>query len=161
MLFNHTIVVENSSQLKITNQKEKIMNEMDVWNYMQTALSTGATQGIVVAIFIGMGFWISGAMYNSTDKNIVGKITASVFVLTVGMFYLFNGAVVEWNLNQVAAGLAYLKETTEGISAGGQILIDANDPGAPFSLIPNVFSGLFLLSVLVMQLSGIWMTKKS
>ena len=52
MLFNHTIVVENYSQLKITNQKEKIMNEMDAWNYMQTALSTGATQGIVVAIFI-------------------------------------------------------------------------------------------------------------
>ncbi len=137
------------------------MNEMDMWNYMQTAVSTGATQGIGIAIMIGLGFWISGAMYNSTDKNIIGKITASVFVLTVAVFYLFNGALVEWNLNQVAAGLSYLKETTEGISPGGQVIIDANDPGAPFSLMPNLFSGLFLLSVLVMQLSGIWMTKKS
>ena len=136
------------------------MNELDLWNYMQNAVSTGATQGIGIAILIGLGFWISGAMYNSTDKNIIGKITASVFVLTVAMFYLFNGALVEWNVNQVAAGLAYLKETTEGISPGGQVIIDANDPGAPFSLIPNLFSGLFLLSVLVMQLSGIWMTKK-
>ncbi len=136
------------------------MNELDMWNYMQNAVSTGATQGIGIAILIGLGFWISGAMYNSTDKNIIGKITASVFVLTVAMFYLFNGALVEWNVNQVAAGLAYLKETTEGISPGGQVIIDANDPGAPFSLIPNLFSGLFLLSVLVMQLSGIWMTKK-
>ena len=137
------------------------MNEMDMWNYMQTAVSTGATQGIGIAIMIGLGFWISGAMYNSTDKNIIGKITASVFVLTVAVFYLFNGALVEWNLNQVAAGLYYLKETTEGISPGGQVIIDANDPGAPFSLMPNLVSGLFLLSVLVMQLSGIWMTKKS
>ena len=136
------------------------MNELDMWNYMQNAVSTGATQGIGIAILIGLGFWISGAMYNSTDKHIIGKITASVFVLTVAMFYLFNGALVEWNVNQVAAGLAYLKETTEGISPGGQVIIDANDPGAPFSLIPNLFSGLFLLSVLVMQLSGIWMTKK-
>ena len=136
------------------------MNEIDMWNYMQTAVNTGATQGIGIAILIGLGFWISGAMYASTDKNIIGKITASVFVLTVAMFYLFNGALVEWNVNQVAAGLAYLKETTEGISPGGQVIIDANDPGAPFSLIPNLFSGLFLLSVLVMQLSGIWMTKK-
>ena len=136
------------------------MNEIDMWNYMQTAVNTGATQGIGIAILIGLGFWISGAMYASKDKNIIGKITASVFVLTVAMFYLFNGALVEWNVNQVAAGLAYLKETTEGISTGGQVIIDANDPGAPFSLIPNLFSGLFLLSVLVMQLSGIWMTKK-
>ena len=136
------------------------MNEIDMWNYMQTAGNTGATQGIGIAILIGLGFWISGAMYASKDKNIIGKITASVFVLTVAMFYLFNGALVEWNVNQVAAGLAYLKETTEGISPGGQVIIDANDPGAPFSLIPNLFSGLFLLSVLVMQLSGIWMTKK-
>ena len=137
------------------------MNELDMWNYMQTAVSNGATQGIGIAIMIGLGFWISGAMYNSTDKNIIGKITASVFVLTVAVFYLFNGALVEWNLNQVAAGLSYLKETTEGISPGGQVIIDANDPGAPFSLMPNLVSGLFLLSVLVMQLSGIWMTKKS
>ena len=137
------------------------MNEVDMWNYMQAAVSTGATQGIGIAIMIGLGFWISGAMYNSTDKNIIGKITASVFVLTVAVFYLFNGALVEWNINQVAAGLSYLKETTEGISPGGQVIIDANDPGAPFSLIPNIVSGLFLLSVLVMQLSGIWMSKKS
>ena len=137
------------------------MNEMDMWNYMQTAVSTGATLGIGIAIMIGLGFWISGTMYNSTDKNIIGKITASVFILTVAVFYLFNGALVEWNLNQVAAGLSYLKETTEGISPGGQVIIDANDPGAPFSLMPNLVSGLFLLSVLVMQLSGIWMSKKS
>ena len=137
------------------------MNEMDMWNYMQNAVNTGATQGIGIAILIGLGLWISGAMYNSTDKNIIGKITASVFVLSVAMFYLFNGALVEWNVNQVAAGLTYLKETTEGISPGGQTIIDANDPDAPFSLIPNLFSGLFLLSVLIMQLSGIWMTKKS
>ena len=100
-------------------------------------------------------------MYNSTDKNIIGKVSASVFVLTVATFYLFNNALVEWNVNQVAAGLAFLKETTEGISPGGQVIIDANNPGAPFSLMPNLVQGLFLLSVLVMQLSGIWMTKKS
>jgi len=134
---------------------------MDLWNYAQVASNTGANQGIVIAILMGLGFWISGAMYNSTDKNIIGKVTASVFVLTVAIFFLFNNALVEWNINQVAAGLAYLKETTEGISPGGQVIIDANDPGAQFSMVPNLIQGLFLLSVLVMQLSGIWMTKKS
>ena len=137
------------------------MNEYDLWTYAQAANSTGALYGIGLAIFIGLGFWISGTMYNSADKNIIGKITASVFVLTVATFYLFNNALVEWNINQVAAGLSYLKETTEGISPGGQVIIDANAPGAPFSLIPNAVAGLFIASVLVMQLSGIWMTKKS
>ena len=137
------------------------MNEYDLWTYAQAANSTGALYGIGLAIFIGLGFWISGTMYNSADKNIIGKITASVFVLTVATFYLFNNALVEWNINQVAAGLSYLKETTEGISPGGQVIIDANDPGTPFSLIPNAVAGLIIASVLVMQLSGIWMTKKS
>ena len=50
------------------------MNEMDMWNYMQNAVNTGATQGIGIAILIGLGLWISGAMYNSTDKNIIGKL---------------------------------------------------------------------------------------
>ena len=53
------------------------MNEIDMWNYMQTAVNTGATQGIGIAILIGLGFWISGAMYASKDKNIIGKITAT------------------------------------------------------------------------------------
>tara|TARA_Y100001936_G_scaffold75971_1_gene74523 strand:- start:456 stop:869 length:414 start_codon:yes stop_codon:yes gene_type:complete len=137
------------------------MSEMDIWNYATAASSANGTQGIGLAILIGLGFWISGAMYNSTDKNIVGKITASVYMLTVGVFFLFNAAIFEWNINQVAAGLEYLKETTEGISPGGQAIINANDPGAPFSMVPNLVQGLFLLSVLVMQLSGVWMTKKS
>tara|TARA_B100002019_G_scaffold278526_1_gene279447 strand:- start:519 stop:932 length:414 start_codon:yes stop_codon:yes gene_type:complete len=137
------------------------MTEMDLWNYATTASNANANQMIVIAILMGLGFWISGTMYNSNDKNIVGKITASIFVLTVASFFLFNTALLEWNINQVAAGLSYLKETTEGISPGGQVIIDANNPGAPFSMMPNLVQGLFLLSVLVMQLSGIWMTKKA
>jgi len=137
------------------------MTEMDLWNYATTASNANANQMIVIAILMGLGFWISGTMYNSSDKNIVGKITASIFVLTVASFFLFNTALLEWNINQVAAGLSYLKETTEGISPGGQVIIDANNPGAPFSMMPNLIQGLFLLSVLVMQLSGIWMTKKA
>ena len=137
------------------------MTEMDLWNYATTASNANANQMTVIAILMGLGFWISGTMYNSSDKNIVGKITASIFVLTVASFFLFNTALLEWNINQVAAGLSYLKETTEGISPGGQVIIDANNPGAPFSMMPNLVQGLFLLSVLVMQLSGIWMTKKA
>ena len=49
------------------------MNEYDLWTYAQAANSTGALYGIGLAIFIGLGFWISGTMYNSTDKNIIGK----------------------------------------------------------------------------------------
>ena len=70
------------------------MNEYDLWTYAQAANSTGALYGIGLAIFIGLGFWISGTMYNSADKNIIGKITASVFVLTVATLYLFNNALV-------------------------------------------------------------------
>ena len=40
-----------------------------------------------------------------------------------------------------------------------KMIIEANDPGAPFSMIPDLIPGLFLVSVLVMQLAGIW-TKK-
>ena len=108
---------------------------------------------------IGLGFGISTAIYNNADANLVAKIAATVFVLCVAMGFLFNGAIAEWNINQAAAGLVWLSENTEGISPGGQLIIEANDPGAPFSMVPSLFPGLFILSVLVMQLGGIW-TKK-
>ena len=34
------------------------MNEIDIWNYMQNAVNTGAKQGIGIAILIGLGLWI-------------------------------------------------------------------------------------------------------
>ena len=137
------------------------MTEMDVWNFMVSVREATGINSIGIILMIGLGFGISTAIYNNADANLVAKIAATVFVLCVAMGFLFNGAIAEWNINQAAAGLVWLSENTEGISPGGQLIIEANDPGAPFSMVPSLFPGLFILSVLVMQLSGIWMTKKS
>ena len=159
-ILNHVeyFVNENYSQKTNINWRHK-MNEMDIWTYMVSVREASGIQGIGVILLIGIGFGISSAIYNSENANIIGRVAATVFVLCVAMGYLFNGAITEWNFNQAAAGLAFLAETTEGISPGGQMIIEANDPGAPFSMIPDLIPGLFLVSVLVMQLAGIW-TKK-
>ena len=38
--------------------------------------------------------------------------------------------------------------------------LDAGDPAAPLTLMPNLIEGLFLGSVLLIQLTQTWITKK-
>ena len=60
-------------------------------------------------------------------------------LLNFAMFYLFNGT----------------------ISPNAQMHLDKrNDPAAPLTLAPNPIQGLFILSILVIQLFQTWTTKK-
>jgi hypothetical protein len=46
------------------------------------------------------------------------------------------------------------------VSQGAQYIISqAGAPGSEVSLIPNPVQGLFLLSILTIQLGGLWMKK--
>ena len=45
------------------------------------------------------------------------------------------------------------------ISSGAQEMIAAAEPGAAFNLMPDMISGIFILAILVMQLTTIWMKK--
>ena len=45
------------------------------------------------------------------------------------------------------------------ISSGAVNFIAANEPGKEFNLMPNMVGGLFMVTVLGMQMFSIWMKK--
>ena len=67
---------------------------------------------------------------------------------------------MEWHVNGVANAFAELKAAGTSISPNAQMHLDANDPAAPLTLAPSPIQGLFLLSILVIQLFQTWATKK-
>ena len=67
---------------------------------------------------------------------------------------------MEWHMNGVANAFSELSQAGTSISPNAQMHLDASDPAAPFTMMPNLVQGLFLGSILVIQLSQTWMTKK-
>ena len=134
------------------------MEEINAWNYLQYAGNTSATWAIGLAFLTWVGLRISGNVYSDASTNIVIRIAGTVFCLSVASFWLYTWALLEWNVNGVA-GVFSAMQAQGDISSGAQFLIANTDPGAEPSMMPNIAQGLFLLSVLVIQLSGLWKKK--
>ena len=67
---------------------------------------------------------------------------------------------MEWHVNGVANAFSELLAAGTSISPNAQMHLDANDPAAPLTMMPSLVQGLFLGSILVIQLAQTWMTKK-
>ena len=113
-----------------------------------------------VAFLIWVGFRISNNISSSETPNILGQIAATVFVLMVALNGLFISATVDWINNGIAGILQSMADAGSEISGGAAQFISLNNPGADWTLVPNMFAARFWLSVLVMQLSGIWVRKQ-
>tara|TARA_B100000427_G_scaffold62497_1_gene49273 strand:+ start:169 stop:579 length:411 start_codon:yes stop_codon:yes gene_type:complete len=135
------------------------MEEINAWNYMQMAGTTSATYFIGMAFLTWVGFRISSSVYNADSSNMIVKVAGTVFCLTVAWFWLFIWAIAEWNFNGVAGVFAFMQSEGMQISSGAQYVIANSNPGAEPSIMPNIPQGLFLLSVLAIQLGGLWMKK--
>ncbi len=137
------------------------MTEMDVWSmWLQGGQMTGIAFASV-AFLIWVGFRISNNVSNSESPNIIDQIAATVFVLMVALNGLFISSLVDWINNGIAGILQAMADAGSEISGGAAQFISMNNPGADWTLVPNIFAALFWLSILVMQLSGIWGRKGS
>ena len=135
--------------------------ELQIWSIHWTAM-TALVISLAMSIFaVWVGFRLSNGIHNSWESNIVAKIAVNVFNLCVAYFVLFWWAYLEWHNNGVANAFKELSEAGTSISPNAQMHLDAGDPAAPLSMLPNLIEGLFLGSILLIQLSQTWMTKKS
>ena len=129
------------------------MSELDIWSLMAAWNTAFAVMLLSCIVGTWLGFRISNNIYEQGSAPKLGKVLATVYCLCMSGF--------SW---QVMAGLVGLgrgfgvlfKElsTIQEISAGAQEL--AMEPDLNLSYI--VIS-LFVLSVIAMQLAGIWMKK--
>jgi len=131
--------------------------EMEVWSLFWQAGLTNAVY------FAGLAFllWVSFRAANMAgdSDNFIGKIFVTVFCLLIVIQLNFNGASAEWVTNGIAGVFAAMQAQGVEISSGAQSLIAASEPGKEFNLIPNLLGGIFMVTVLGMQLSQIWMKK--
>ena len=134
--------------------------ELQIWSIHWTAM-TALVISLAMSIFaVWVGFRLSNGIYNSGETNIVAKIAVTVFNLCDAWFLLIWWGYMEWHMNGVANAFSELSQAGTSISPNAQMHLDASDPAAPFTMMPNLVEGLFLGSILVIQLSQTWMTKK-
>ena len=85
--------------------------------------------------------------------------STTFFCLFVANGWMYNFAFSEWNANGVASAMASIQEGGAVLSTYATELINATEPGAGFSLMPDVIQGLFILSVLIMSVGPMWIKK--
>jgi|TARA_B110000967_G_C18322792_1_gene288323 hypothetical protein len=136
------------------------MTELDIWTTFNISQSAAGAHFIGVAFLIWVGLRVSNNIRNSDEANLIMKLAGTGFCVSVAFFCAMNTGWYEWNMNGAAAGLQYLSSTDVPISPGAEKFIANANPGADFNLIPDLMQGVFLASVLVMQMGQIWMPKK-
>tara|TARA_B100000482_G_scaffold41952_1_gene27037 strand:+ start:1556 stop:1984 length:429 start_codon:yes stop_codon:yes gene_type:complete len=134
--------------------------EIQIWSVHWIAMGSLAIALTMLMFAVWVGFRLSNGIYNSGESNIVAKIAATVFNLCVAWFLLFWWGYMEWHVNGVANAFSELLAAGTSISPNAQMHLDANDPAAPLTMMPSLVQGLFLGSILVIQLAQTWMTKK-
>ena len=132
------------------------MTELDIWATFGANQSAAGSHFIAIAFLVWVGLRVSNNIRNSDEANIVMKLAGTGFCLSVAYFSAFNMGWYEWNANGTAAALSSL----ESISLGAQTFVTGMNPGADFNLRPSFIQGIFLASILVMQMGQIWMPKK-
>ena len=132
--------------------------EMEVWNLFWLAVMANGVW------FAGAAFllWVSFRAANMAGEgdNLIGKIVVSVFCLFAVMQLNFNQGVGEWIGNGMAGVFVNMQAQGVELSQGALRWIEGSaNPGGEFNLMPDLMGGLFLLTILIMQMYSIWMKK--
>ena len=132
-------------------------SELEMWNLYWSA---GTAVGIYFAALAFL-IWVSfraANMVGGTD-NMIGKVAVTVFCLTIDWNLLVNNGFFEWVQNSAGGVFVAMQEQGATLSAGAQTIIANSQPGMEFNLVPDLVNGLFLVAVIVKQMSSIWMKK--
>ena len=134
-----------------------MFTEFEVWNLFWLASLANA------AWMAGLSFliWVTFRAANMVGEsgNTFSKAVVTVFCLVIDYQVNFTFAAVEWANNGIAGAFVALQNSGTEISAGAQRFIDYWSPGTAFNLTPDVVGGLLVLTILVMQMTSIWMKK--
>ena len=63
------------------------MKEVDIWNILYMGLISNSMYFVGMILLTWLGFRFAARIYDDQNANIMGKVTATVFYLFVGMFF--------------------------------------------------------------------------
>ena len=136
------------------------MTELDIWQTFNMGQAAAGAHFIGVAFLAWVALRVSLNIRNNDEANMLLKLAGTGFCLSVAYFIAFNTGWYEWNSNSIAAGLAQLQSMDVAISPMAEKFVANMNPGADFNIKPDLAQGVFIVSLLVMQLGAIWMPKK-
>ena len=131
--------------------------EIEMWDLMWTGML--ATSGFFLAWAFLLWVSLRAANIAGGSDNLISKVAVTAFCLVVVWQINMLVAQVEWIINGISGAFLALESQGTAISSGAQEMIAVANPGAAYNLMPDVISGIFILAVLVMQLTTIWMKK--
>tara|TARA_B100001250_G_scaffold322652_1_gene285918 strand:- start:1129 stop:1533 length:405 start_codon:yes stop_codon:yes gene_type:complete len=131
--------------------------EVQMWDLYWSGML--ATAGFFLAWAFLLWVSLRAANIAGDSDNMISKIAVTVFCLVVVWQINFIVAQIEWIFNGISGAFVALQTAGTEISSGAQEMIAAAEPGAAFNLMPDMISGIFILAILVMQLTTIWMKK--
>ena len=131
---------------------EGFMNEMAIWNGMSSAFISNAIFFAACAFLIWVGFRFTSRIYYDGDVNLLGKIFTTLFCLSIALFTLGTMAQGQNIALGYSNAFSALSEVQD-ISSNAENFISMADG----KLCPVQW--IFLGSVVVMQLTQIWVKK--
>ena len=128
------------------------MNEMAIWNGMSSAFISNAIFFAACAFLIWVGFRFTSRIYYDGDVNLLGKIFTTLFCLSIVLFTL--GTMVQGQNIALGYSNAFsaLSEVQDISSNAENFISMADGKLGPVQWI-------FLGSIVVMQLTQIWVKK--
>ena len=128
------------------------MNEMAIWNGMSSAFISNAIFFAACAFLIWVGFRFTSRIYFDGDVNLLGKIFTTLFCLSIALFTLGTMAQGQNIALGYSNAFSALSEVQDISSNAENFISMADGKLGPVQWI-------FLGSVVVMQLTQIWVKK--
>ena len=128
------------------------MNEMAIWNGMSSAFISNAIFFAACAFLIWVGFRFTSRIYYDGDVNLLGKIFTTLFCLSIALFTLGTMAQGQNIALGYSNAFSALSEVQDISSNAENFISMADGKLGPVQWI-------FLGSVVVMQLTQIWVKK--
>ena len=128
------------------------MTEYEAWTLMAAFFTSNAVffLGLIVAVWLG--FRMSNNIYEAGNPPTIAKVLTTIYCLCVAFFMFINLSGNVSLLNDFAAMFSQLAENTE-ISEAARRLADTD------TTVQNIVNLVFVLSIIVFQMAGVWMKK--
>ncbi len=131
---------------------DQFMNEMAIWNGMNTAFISNAIFFAACSFLIWVGFRFTSRIYYDGDVNLLGKIFTTLFCLSIAVFTLVTMAQGQNIAFGYANAFSSLSEVQD-ISSNAENFVAMADGKL------GIVQWVFLGSIVVMQMTQIWVKK--
>ncbi len=129
------------------------MTEMDLWMLLAAFSAVNGVYFLACVIAIWLGFRISNGIASSDNVPMLARVLGTTYCLAVAFFTLANFGQSAGVSTDVAEGFMTLSQTTE-ISSAATKFMTLEGMG-----VIKLAQGIFLLSVVLFQIAGIWSSK--